>query len=83
MTTFLFKIKDLPPLLKTKQVAKVLFNDDSNANCQKIRLLTKRGQFPKPTIPSVAPGGTSYYATETIARWYQEKTNENKPLRSD
>ena len=83
MMTFLGKIKDLPPLLKTKQVAKFVFGDDSNAMCQQIRLLSKRGQFPPPTIPPHGSGGSSFYSTDSIARWYEEKTNENKPLRSD
>tara|TARA_R110001583_G_scaffold26448_1_gene95138 strand:+ start:179 stop:430 length:252 start_codon:yes stop_codon:yes gene_type:complete len=83
MTTFLFKFKELPPLIKTRQVAKVLFDDDSDAMCQRIKRLTERGQFPKPTIPSIKPGGTNLYSSEMLMKWYQEKTNENKPLRSD
>ena len=73
------KLQELPPLITLKKVAKILFDDDSNANCQVLRRMTERGQFPKPTIPAEKKGGKSLYAPMLILAWYEElNSDENK-----
>jgi hypothetical protein len=76
---FPFKLNSMPPLMTLKQVSDVLFDNDSNANCQAVRRFIKRGQFPAPTIPAINKGGTMFFSRQDIIDWYdQELNNENK-----
>ena len=73
------KLKTMPPLMTLKQVSDVLFDNDSNANCQAVRRFVKRGQFPRPTIPAINKGGSMYFSKDEVSQWFQkELINENK-----
>ena len=63
-----------------KQVSDVLFDNDSNANCQAVRRFVKRGIFPRPTIPAINKGGSMYFSRQDIIDWYDQELNsdENK-----
>ena len=77
--TFRSNLQKMPPLMTLKQVAFVLFENDSNANCQAVRRFVKRGQFPRPTIPAINKGGAMYFSKDEVSQWFQkELINENK-----
>ena len=72
MVTNLNYFKNLPALIDTKTIAKILFGKSETQYCQKLRVLVKDGHFPKPTIPSKNNRGKLYWSTAVVERWYRK-----------
>ena len=68
---------NVPALLTTKEIAKILFGDDSRSYCAKLRRLVDEGKFPPPTIPSKNGRGCIYWTTPVVQKWYMEQAYEN------
>mgnify|MGYP003627696826 CR=1 FL=1 len=79
MMTYRSKLNSMPPLMTLKQVSDVVFDNDSNANCQTIRRFIERGHFPAPKIPAINRGGSAYFSKDEVSQWFQkELIDENK-----
>ena len=65
-----------PAMLKIKDVAEILFGDARPSNCQRIRNLVKKGQFPEPTIPASNGRGCVLWTTPVVQKWYMEQAYE-------
>ena len=77
--TYRSKLNSMPPLMTLKQVSDVVFDNDSNANCQTIRRFIERGYFPAPKIPAINRGGSAYFSKDEVSQWFQkELIDENK-----
>jgi len=77
--TYRSKLNSMPPLMTLKQVSDVVFDNDSNANCQTIRRFIERGKFPAPKIPAINRGGSAYFSKDEVSQWFQkELIDENK-----
>ena len=63
----------MPPLMTLKQVSDVVFDNDSNANCQTIRRFIERGHFPAPKIPAINRGGSAYFSKDEVSQWFQKE----------
>ena len=81
MMTYRFDyFDDAPALQTTKEIAKILFGDDTQAYTKKIRKLVDEGNFPPPTIPSTNGRGCLYWTTPVVQKWYMEQSYENDTL---
>jgi len=76
MTSHFNYFDDLPALIDTKTIAKILFGKSETQYCQKVRVLIERGQFPQPTIKSKNKRGQLLWKTPIVARWYMEQDYE-------
>ena len=65
-----------PAMLTIKDIAKILFGDDSASFCQKIRRLVVEEKFPPPTIPAKNGSGCAYWTTPVVHKWYMEQAYE-------
>ena len=68
--------KDLPGMIPAKTIAKILFGDEKESYCQRIRRLSEKGNFPKPTIPTNNGAGRAMWLTPLVEKWYMEQIYE-------
>ncbi len=72
MVTNLNYFKNLPALIDTKTIAKILFGKSNTQYCHKVRVLVKDGVFPEPTIKSKNKRGNLYWSTAVVERWLED-----------
>ena len=60
----------------SKNINYNIFGDEKESYCQRIRRLSEKGNFPKPTIPSNNGAGRAMWLTPLVEKWYMEQIYE-------